>query len=458
MPENKTIDNIIDPQLFDFVDSGAMDIDFDFSVAPEVAAMEAGQPTHGLYQFPIGSNASVSDFAFNSAPTHDLHADKSSQDSESVNQQSIRAATFFTEQELAAQKVYLNNYGFSHTTDMTNLASHVSRDFEQRQRERLLDGGLDDQNPLQPLALACQSNINGNDLVPGTERISIHNKYCSPTSTVDSLSVQNLGVEYASKAYGTVQSFQDGLNQPVTPTAQQLRNLPSDTVYQAHTMSNSTGLDALIIRAQKSTQPAQSTPPAASGNLATKYEPCSKMPKAKKKSQPTPMQCAPLSISTEPNEKRLNIDISADGTPRVILREGEDPNQPISLAECVARPRDEQLTRPRDGDEPIQRLRINSRRSRPPYLPLEPGMTEEELLQRAMRNQEISELDRLDRRTRNNESARRTRERTKKTIADQAETIEQQNTQIQALQSQVAEQQQEIFRLHANLDQQRGGK
>lgn len=271
-----------------------------------------------------------------------------------------------SEEELAAQQSYIDSFGLSQTTNVAHLATQISQDLNQRQRERLLASGPADRAVVQqPLGLATNN------------------------------------------------------------------------------------IDALIVRARQVQQQVYDLP--ASTDSARTAKPKAQSKPRVKKSGPTAMQRAPLSVSDDPDERRVKIEVSEDGTPRVTLREGEDPFQPITIAEIVARPRDEQLTRPREDESPIERVRINSRRSRPPYLPLEDGMNQEEILRRAMRNQEISELDRLDRRTRNNESARRTRERTRKTIADQADTIEQQNTQIQGLQRQITSHQQEIQQLRLDL-------
>ncbi|KAH6659251.1 hypothetical protein BKA67DRAFT_652494 [Truncatella angustata] len=347
--------------------------------------------------------------------------------------------SFLSEAELAAQKAYINSYGLSQTADMANLAAQITKDLDQRQLDRLTTFDSAEQvQSAQKSAPGYENDTISHDLPSPAEQTNTADQYqCPPNfplSQYPSPSGQSAGAWYANSAYRAVEQ---ALGNNASPAPERNPALSADS------------LDRLIARAQRAATIQATTPAPSRETRRTAKRKAQTKPKGKK-SHPTPMQCAPLSVSAEPDVKRVKIDVEEDGTPHVILREGEDLSQPVMLAECVARPRDEQLTRPRDGEAPVERVRINSRRSRPPYLPLEDNMTQEERLRRAMRNQEISELDRQDRRSRNNESARRTRERTRKTIADQAATIEAQNSRIQELQDQVAAQQMEMQFLRAS--------
>ncbi|KAK6085527.1 hypothetical protein SCUP515_00634 [Seiridium cupressi] len=515
----------IDPQLYQSSDPNILGLDFDLAFAPETVSMEGNRSEQEPGELSMNSHSPLLSLLTDPsipAPNQPTQTEQtqttrnnplavfdSSQDistpySEPTNQtKPCITNSFLTEQELADQKAYIDEYGLSRTANMTNLATQISQDLDQRQRERLLGTGPPDQVPNhQYPAPAYGDNVLSHNME--AEQQVYTNQYYPYTlaslgefKVPDSLELpplkqyqqtindyQNSGHLYASSAYETTQQGHYDPSQSAFHTAQEhtstygasaqtplgaqhypkvMESSPDDltTMTEQSTPRPSTtasSLDALIALARQSVPQGQTAATPISRTIGGRVvkQKAKLMPKARK-AQPTPMQRAPLSISAEPDDKPVNINIHEDGTPQVILREGEDPNKPITLAECVARPRDEQLTRPRDGESAIERVRINSRRSRPPYLPLEENMTEEEKMGRAIRNQEIAELDRLDRRTRNNESARRTRERTKNLIACQAQEIADKDGHIAELQLEIETQRKEIFRLREELGRARSG-
>ncbi|KAI1876894.1 uncharacterized protein JN550_000966 [Neoarthrinium moseri] len=164
----------------------------------------------------------------------------------------------------------------------------------------------------------------------------------------------------------------------------------------------------------------------------------------------TDMQCAPITGGRAP-PKKVTVDISDDGTPRVVTTDGEDGG-PIRLSDIVARPRSEQITAPRAGQPPLKRVKINKRSTRVPYLPINDDMSDTERLRRAMRNQEMAEIDRAEKRARNNAAARRTREKREQMLANQRQTIAQQQQSIAALQSQLDAAQTELKRKRRRND------
>ncbi|KAH8680961.1 hypothetical protein BX600DRAFT_520164 [Xylariales sp. PMI_506] len=116
-----------------------------------------------------------------------------------------------------------------------------------------------------------------------------------------------------------------------------------------------------------------------------------------------------------------------------------------TLADRVARPRDEQITSATPGTAPLQRVRINRRQTRIPWLHIDSSMTEAEQLRRAQRNQEMAEIDRAERRARNNASAAKARKAKIDKIATQEATI-------LALRQHVEEQDERIERLKCELE------
>ncbi|KAI0159071.1 hypothetical protein BJ166DRAFT_529289, partial [Pestalotiopsis sp. NC0098] len=167
-------------------------------------------------------------------------------------------------------------------------------------------------------------------------------------------------------------------------------------------------------------------------------------PKAKK--GPTAMQRAPVSIARDggvPKSVEMDADLAEDGLPSIKVRPGSDVQD---LAEAVARPRDEQLSVARVPQGP--RVKV-------PYLPIDDTMSKEEQLRRAARNQQISELDRADRRARNNEAARRTRERARQAIVDAQAQVEEREARIELLEAQVEERDEEIMMLKKQLAEMR---
>lgn len=167
-------------------------------------------------------------------------------------------------------------------------------------------------------------------------------------------------------------------------------------------------------------------------------------PKAKK--GPTAMQRAPVSIARDggvPKSVEMDVDLAEDGLPSIKVRPGSDVQD---LAEAVARPRDEQLSVSRVPQGP--RVKV-------PYLPIDDTMSKEEQLRRAARNQQISELDRADRRARNNEAARRTRERARQAIVDAQAQVEEREARIELLEAQIEERDEEIMMLKKQLAEMR---
>lgn len=465
----------IDPRLLESIDEGASNIGFHSRTGQEDAAEDCNQICQGnrahithantpisTHHIPSG-HITDSDEQGSISSVYELSGDGSLEMVRSVDQTTPRSTNhILSEEELAAQKAYLDSYSLSHTANMASLASQINQDLNQRQRERLLGPSVLEP-AVVPQPIISYGGDSSNDYLNTAAQIvaatsqhamlaQVQANYSSSPASVD------FEMQDAPNANSVVPQAYDHQFHGFPSPVDQPMSLLTNTDVLSYTAPPAADIDRLIARAQQVQQQTQMQiqqglydgPVACSGSVRATTVKAQAKPKARK-SGPTAMQRAPLSISADPNEERVRVEIGEDGNPRVTLREGEDPNQPISIAEIVARPRDEQLTRPRDGEAPIQRVKINSRRSRPPYLPLEDGMNQEELLRRAMRNQEISELDRLDRRTRNNESARRTRERTRKTIADQAETIDQQTIQILGLQGQVAAHQQEIQQLRMEL-------
>lgn len=182
---------------------------------------------------------------------------------------------------------------------------------------------------------------------------------------------------------------------------------------------------------------------AATGRTSKKTKKPAK-PKAKK--GPTAMQRAPVSIARDggvPKSVEMDVNLAEDGLPSIKVRPGSDVQD---LAEAVARPRDEQLSVSRVPQGP--RVKV-------PYLPIDDTMSKEEQLRRAARNQQISELDRADRRARNNEAARRTRERARQAIVDAQAQVEEREARIELLEAQIEERDEEIMMLKKQLAEMR---
>ncbi|KAK6198306.1 hypothetical protein LQW54_010390 [Pestalotiopsis sp. IQ-011] len=164
--------------------------------------------------------------------------------------------------------------------------------------------------------------------------------------------------------------------------------------------------------------------------------------KPKVKKGPTAMQRAPVSVAHDGGVQKsveVDMDLAEDGLPSIKVRPGSDVQ---NLADAVARPRDEQLSVSRVPQGP--RVKV-------PYLPIDDAMSKEEQLRRAARNQQISELDRADRRARNNEAARRTRERARQAIVDAQAQVEEREARIELLEAQVEERDDEIMMLKKQL-------
>ncbi|KAI4603038.1 hypothetical protein KJ359_005828 [Pestalotiopsis sp. 9143b] len=180
----------------------------------------------------------------------------------------------------------------------------------------------------------------------------------------------------------------------------------------------------------------------AKANAGRASKKAKKPAKPKVKKGPTAMQRAPVSVAHDGGvEKSVEVDVglAKDGLPSIKVRPGSDVQ---NLADAVARPRDEQLSVSRAPQGP--RVKV-------PYLPIDDTMSKEEQLRRAARNQQISELDRADRRARNNEAARRTRERARQAIVDAQAQVEEREARIELLEAQIKERADEITMLKKQL-------
>ncbi|KAI0132607.1 hypothetical protein BJ170DRAFT_680489 [Xylariales sp. AK1849] len=122
-----------------------------------------------------------------------------------------------------------------------------------------------------------------------------------------------------------------------------------------------------------------------------------------------------------------------------------------SLSEAVARPRHEQLSIGADGLSMVPRVQIGKQRSRVDWLKIDKDMPDEEKMRRARKNQEMAELDRAEKRAKNNASANQSRKKRIELVASQEATIVAQNEHILSLNLQIQGLNAEINRLKVHL-------
>jgi hypothetical protein len=346
---------------------------------------------------------------------------------------------FYMEAELAAVKKYVDHGNFPQATEIVNAPLPINQDPTVRQRKRRRTHSPEGQAPV------TKQEFSSPIVVP----LHHHSAFIDP----------RLVLSDSQKHCDNSQQIPIGQAQGILAPGPQPISVYFNSASLPVEKPAAADIDKLIsiareYRAAEKQKSAQSSGvDTTSSAMKTRAQ---RRPKGRKAS-PTAMQRAPLSVDKDPGEKNVHIDLNQDGKPRITLRKGQFPDQPVPLSACVARPRDQQLTRTRDGQAPLGRIRVNSRRTRLPYLEIDDSMDPYELMLRAAQNQSIAEIDRDEKRARNNESARRTRERTKKALTDQKDTIEKQAQLISDLQGQVGSFQREILRLQAEIEKLRNG-
>jgi hypothetical protein len=413
------------------------------------------------------------------------------------NQQS-----YLTEEELAAQNAFLGNYNFDQTPDAGYLNAHITNEWDMVYQNPLPDtmqtSHLDANNQADSHEVTSQAqnlySVNV-DTVPHQQAFApfpANQIMGSVASGSHPQNVENIFYNTYQIQGGATDNTDNASNQPINQVVRAVNyGIPStmagpkyethdqvtmipDSEFTATKKEPEDGLDVteLISMAQEYTkhEPERTQTPssdnvltgrvtrsstATSSKTSTKAKAgrktkSSTQPKGKR--IPTAMQCAPISIPRDRNGKQrveIGPTSAGDGLPEIKVlpvSDDDDKVNPLALAEAVARPRDEQLTLPRPG------VPLSGPRVKVPYLTIDDTMTKEEQLRRAAHNQKISEVDRADRRARNNESARRNRERTKQAIIDAQAQAEVSQARVKQLEEQLAEREAEIAGLRSQLE------
>ncbi|ETS83148.1 hypothetical protein PFICI_05024 [Pestalotiopsis fici W106-1] len=461
-------------------------------------------------------------------------------------QQSPHSQGFhLSEEELSAQKAFMDNYGLVQTTGVTTLAAQVNNNSEIMQQDQLnnstqvckpdINNQADAMIPAQsihgPVVSYGDNNMKttitgpfefdgmqSHHQIPSGDAGSMNAGYGAPFELIGyglqhqataafpasqypgpGSAVFNDGSQYSEHTYYNTQQIHGGMTGEMTVAPYQNFHQATDIVdygvpsgmeatrFQVNNQAIHTPEGAFIApkpepknecdvaelvamaREYAKQEPgqvdAQSNDNVLSGCVDSPNTPASSKastkPKKARKTRsstrqkgtrvPTAMQCAPISIARDRNgKKRVEIGptLAGDGLPQIKVHPGsddDDKTNPLSLAEAVARPRDEQLTLPRPG------VPLAGPRVKVPYLTIDDTMSREEQLRRAAHNQQISEVDRADRRARNNESARRNRERTKQAIVDAQAKVEEGQAKIKELEEKLVARDQEIKELKKHM-------